>query len=87
MPVGECRPEIFWYKLMKNGEQIIRALGIQDRIPCSVDTKISEENPESWSERIPNANMAEDTEGHARSGDGRTKYPSGPYPHDNDHST
>ncbi len=66
MPVGECDPEIFWYKLMNYGEQIIRALGIQDRVPCSLDTKISEENPESWSEGVPHTNMAEDTERYAR---------------------
>ena len=52
MPVGECRPEIFWYILMKSGEQIIRTYSISDRIPCGVDSKISEENPESGSEGI-----------------------------------
>ena len=53
MPVGECDPEIFWYRLMNSGKQTIRAFGISDRIPCSVDTKISEANPEFWCERIP----------------------------------
>ena len=86
MPVGECRPEIFWYKLMNHGKQIIRAFGISNRIPCSMDTKISEADPESWGEGIPFANLAEDTAGDAWGGDRRAKYPGGPYPHDNDHS-
>jgi hypothetical protein len=86
MPVGECRPEIFWYKLMDSGKQIIRAYGISNRIPCGMDTKISEANPESWREGIPNANVAKDIERHARGGDRGAKYPGGPYPHDNDHT-
>ena len=53
MPVGECDPEIFWYRLMNSGKQTIRALSISNRIPCGMDTKISEENPESWCEGIP----------------------------------
>jgi hypothetical protein len=86
MPVGECRPEIFWYKLMNHGKQIIGALGIPHRIPCGMDTKISEADPESWGEGIPYANMAEDIEGDAGGGDCRAKYSGRPYPHDNDHS-
>ena len=53
MPVGECRPEIFWYKLMNHGKQIIGAFGISDRIPCGMGSKISEAGPESWREGIP----------------------------------
>jgi S1-C subfamily serine protease len=86
MPVGECRPEIFWYKLMNCGTQIIGALGISNRIPCGMDTKISEADPESWCEGIPYTSMAEDTERHAGGGDRRAEYPGGPYPHDNDHT-
>ena len=86
MPVGECRPEIFWYKLMNHGKQIIGAFGISNRIPCGMDTKISEADPESWSEGIPNANLAEGIERYAWGGDRRAKYPGGPYTHDNDHT-
>jgi hypothetical protein len=86
MPVGECRPEIFWYKLMNHGKQIIGALGIPHRIPCGMDTKISEADPESWSEGIPYADMAEGIERDARGRDRRTKYSGGPYPHDHDHT-
>jgi hypothetical protein len=86
MPVGECRPEIFWYKLMNSGKQIIRAFGISDRIPCGMDTKISEANPESGREGIPCADMAKATERDAWGRDRRAKYPGGPYTHDNDHT-
>jgi hypothetical protein len=85
--VGECDPEIFWYKLMNSGKQIIRAFGISNGIPCGMDTKISEAHPESWDERIPYATMAEDTEADARCGDRRTKYPGGPYTYNNNHSS
>jgi len=64
-PVGECRPEIFWYKLMNRGKQVIRAFGISDRIPCGMDTKISEANPESWSERTSWDLLAEYTKRNA----------------------
>ena len=86
MPVGECRPEIFWYKLMNRGKQTVRALGISNRITCGVDTKISEADPESWSEGIPHADMAERIERYARGRDRRTKYSGGPYTHDHDHT-
>ena len=86
MPVGECRPEIFWYKLMNRGKQTVRALGISNRIPCGVDTKISEADPESWSEGIPYADMAEGIERDARGGDRGAKYPGGPYPFNHDHT-
>ena len=86
MPVGECRPEIFWYKLMDSGKQSIRAYGISNRIPCGMDTKISEADPESWREGIPWANVAKDIERHAWGGDRGAEYPGGPYPHDNDHT-
>src|SRR5664279_175730 len=81
------RPGDIWYKLMNSGKQIIRAYGISNGIPCGMDTKISEAHPESWDERIPYANMAEDTEADARCGDRRTKYPGGPYTYNNNHSS
>ena len=86
MPVGECRPEIFWYKLMNRGQQTIGAFGISDRVPCGMDTKISEADSESWSEGIPHADMAEGIERHARGRDRGTKYSGGPYTYDHDHT-
>jgi hypothetical protein len=81
-----ARPEIFWYKLMDRGKSTVRAFGISNRIPCGVDTKISEANPESWGEGIPHANVAKGVERDAWGGDRGAKYPSGPYPYDNDNT-
>jgi len=86
MPVGECRPEIYWYKLMNRGKQTVGAYGISNRIPCGMDTKILEADPESWRGGIPNAVMAKDTERDAGGRDRGAKYPGGPYPWDNDHT-
>ena len=54
---------------MDRGKQVIRAFGISNRIPCGMDTKISEANPESWGERIPSEDMAEDPGRDARGRD------------------
>ena len=72
---------------MNCGKQIVRAFGVSNRIPCGVDTKISEANPEFWRERISEEDMAKDTERNSGSGDNRGEYPGGPYTRGDDHTT
>ena len=72
--------------LINCGEQTIRAFGIQDRIPCCVDTKISEANPEFGRQRISTKAMAEDTESNAGRRAIGAKYSGGPYSYDYNHT-
>ena len=55
--------------LMYRGEPIIRAFGLSDRVPCSMDTKISEANPEYWRQRISEKTLAKDIERYSGNGD------------------
>jgi hypothetical protein len=72
--------------LMHCGKQVVMAFGIANRIPCGLDTEISEENPEFWRRRISERALAKDIERNSGSGNTGTKYPGGPYPYDNDHT-
>jgi hypothetical protein len=70
---------VYW---MDRGEPIIRAYGVSDRIPCCMDTKISEANPKYWRQRISEETVAKDTERDTGSRNIRAKYTGGPYRYD-----
>ena len=71
---------------MNCGKQIVGAFGVSNRVPFSMDTKISEANPEFWRERISEESMAKDTERNSGSGDIRAKYTGGPYTRSDDNT-
>ena len=74
MPVGECKT-IFWYSKM-HGNKSIRSWNISNRIPYSVDTKISAQNPESRNEWVHKKTFPENIARDAGSRDDRIKYTS-----------
>ena len=74
MPVGECKT-ILWYNMM-HGNKIIRSRDVPNGIPCSVDTKISSQNPESRDEWVYKKTFPENIARDARGRDDRIKYSS-----------
>ncbi len=73
--------------LHKNGDEILWAWGIQNRISCSVDTKISAQDPESWGERIHKQTFSQDTARNAGSRDTGDKHTTGSHSCNNDNPT
>ena len=69
-----------------DGGQTIRAFGISDGIPYSMDTEISISRPEYWSEGVFGKTFSEGNERITGMRDSEVQHTAGSYTHGNDNT-